>query len=210
MDLHNIRQEYSKRELSKKHCLDNPMAQFELWLTEAMSAQVPEPTAMNVATVDADGRPSARILLLKEVNAQGFIFFSNYESRKGKAMSLHPFAALTFFWAELERQVRIEGHVEKLPEHESDTYFESRPYTSRVGAWASEQSQPIANKQVIVARAAMFGAKHPFHVPRPPHWGGYVLLPDRLEFWQGRPSRLHDRIAYHLKNGVWTKGRLAP
>ena len=210
MDLHNIRQEYSKRELSKKHCLDNPMAQFELWLTEAMSAQVPEPTAMNVATVDADGRPSARILLLKEVNAQGFVFFSNYESRKGKAMSLHPFAALTFFWAELERQVRIEGHVEKLPEHESDTYFESRPYTSRVGAWASEQSQAIANKQVIVARAAMFGAKHPFHVPRPPHWGGYLLLPDRLEFWQGRPSRLHDRIAYRLKNGVWTKERLAP
>ncbi|MDK4679640.1 pyridoxamine 5'-phosphate oxidase [Kingella negevensis] len=210
MDLHDIRQDYSKRELSKKHCLDNPIAQFEQWMNEAMASQVPEPTAMNVATVDKDGRPSNRILLLKEVNQQGFVFFSNYHSRKGRALAANPFASLTFFWAELERQVRVEGRVEKLLEHLSDEYFDSRPYTSRVGAWASEQSQVIANKQVIVARAAMFGARHPLHVPRPEHWGGYLVIPDRVEFWQGRPSRLHDRIVYRLENGNWIKERLAP
>ncbi|MCG7656035.1 pyridoxamine 5'-phosphate oxidase [Wielerella bovis] len=210
MDLHGIRQEYSKRELSKKQCLDNPLAQFEVWLNEAMAAKVPEPTAMNVATADAQGRPSNRVLLLKEVNEQGFVFFSNYLSRKGQDLAVNPFVALTFFWAELERQVRVEGRVEKLAAHLSDEYFDSRPYTSRVGAWASEQSQPIANKQIIVARAAMFGAKHPLHVPRPPHWGGYLVVPERVEFWQGRPSRLHDRISYYLENNIWKKERLAP
>ncbi|ULJ64809.1 pyridoxamine 5'-phosphate oxidase [Wielerella bovis] len=210
MDLHGIRQEYSKRELSKKQCLDNPLAQFEVWLNEAMAAKVPEPTAMNVATADAQGRPSNRVLLLKEVNEQGFVFFSNYLSRKGQDLAVNPFVALTFFWAELERQVRVEGRVEKLAAHLSDEYFDSRPYTSRVGAWVSEQSQPIANKQIIVARAAMFGAKHPLHVPRPPHWGGYLVVPERVEFWQGRPSRLHDRISYYLENNIWKKERLAP
>ena len=210
MDLHNIRADYSKQELSEQECDASPLVQFERWLTEAVRAEVNEPTAMNVATVGEDGRPSSRMVLLKEVNAQGFVFFSNYLSRKGRALSAHPFAALTFFWPELERQVRVEGRVVLLDEAASDEYFKSRPYTSRIGAWASEQSSVIAGKSVLVARAAAVGLKHPISVPRPPHWGGYVVLPERLEFWQGRPSRLHDRIQYRLENESWLKERLAP
>lgn len=210
MDLHNIREDYSKQELSEKDCAETPLPQFEKWLNEAIHSVVKEPTAMSVATVDATGRPSSRILLLKEVNKQGFVFFSNYQSRKGQALSAHPFAALTFFWPELERQVRVEGKVEKLSAEASDEYFASRPYTSRLGAWASEQSSVIAGKAVVVARAAAVGIKHPLHVPRPPHWGGFLLIPDRIEFWQGRPSRLHDRIQYRLEDDSWIKERLAP
>ena len=210
MDLHNIRADYSKQELSEQECDASPLLQFERWLNEAVRAEVNEPTAMNVATVGEDGRPSSRMVLLKEVNAQGFVFFSNYLSRKGRALSAHPFAALTFFWPELERQVRVEGRVVLLDEAASDEYFKSRPYTSRIGAWASEQSSVIAGKSVLVARAAAVGLKHPISVPRPPHWGGYVVLPERLEFWQGRPSRLHDRIQYRLENESWLKERLAP
>ena len=210
MDLHNIREDYSKRELSESECDSNPITQFEQWLQEAMHSQVNEPTAVNVSAVGEDGRPNSRMVLLKEVNAQGFVFFSNYLSRKGRSLAAHPFAALTFFWPELERQVRVEGRVEKLDEAASDEYFKSRPYTSRLGAWASEQSTVIANKAVLVKRAAAVGLKHPVSVPRPPHWGGYVVLPERIEFWQGRPSRLHDRIQYRLENGVWRKERLAP
>jgi pyridoxamine 5'-phosphate oxidase len=210
MDLHNIRADYSKQELSEQECDASTLVQFERWLNEAVRAEVNEPTAMNVATVGEDGRPSSRMVLLKEVNAQGFVFFSNYLSRKGRALSAHPFAALTFFWPELERQVRVEGRVVLLDEAASDEYFKSRPYTSRIGAWASEQSSVIAGKSVLVARAAAVGLKHPISVPRPPHWGGYVVLPERLEFWQGRPSRLHDRIQYRLENESWLKERLAP
>lgn len=210
MNLHDIREDYSKQELSKSHCHDNPIEQFKRWLNEAMNAKVNEPTAMNIATVDDDGRPSSRMVLLKEVNDDGFVFFSNYDSRKGKALSANPYISITFFWAELERQVRIEGVVEKLDEAASDEYFNSRPYTSRIGAWASEQSQVITDKSVIVKRAAMFGVKHPLHVPRPPHWGGYLVKADKVEFWQGRPSRLHDRIRYRLDDGAWIKERLAP
>ena len=210
MDLHNIRADYSKQELSEQECDASPLVQFERWLNEAVRAEVNEPTAMKVATVGEDGRPSSRMVLLKEVNAQGFVFFSNYLSRKGRALSAHPFAALTFFWPELERQVRVEGRVVLLDEAASDEYFKSRPYTSRIGAWASEQSSVIAGKSVLVARAAAVGLKHPISVPRPPHWGGYVVLPERLEFWQGRPSRLHDRIQYRLENESWLKERLAP
>lgn len=210
MDLHNIRADYSKQELSEQECDASPLVQFERWLNEAVRAEVNEPTAMNVATVGENGRPSSRMVLLKEVNAQGFVFFSNYLSRKGRALSAHPFAALTFFWPELERQVRVEGRVVLLDEAASDEYFKSRPYTSRIGAWASEQSSVIAGKSVLVARAAAVGLKHPISVPRPPHWGGYVVLPERLEFWQGRPSRLHDRIQYRLENESWLKERLAP
>ena len=210
MDLHNIRADYSKQELSEQECDASPLVQFERWLNEAVRAEVNEPTAMNVATVGEDGRPSSRMVLLKEVDAQGFVFFSNYLSRKGRALSAHPFAALTFFWPELERQVRVEGRVVVLDEAASDEYFKSRPYTSRIGAWASEQSSVIAGKSVLVARAAAVGLKHPISVPRPPHWGGYVVLPERLEFWQGRPSRLHDRIQYRLENESWLKERLAP
>ena len=211
MDLHHIREDYSKQELSEQQCHANPLIQFEQWLNEAIRAQVNEPTAMNVATVDAMGKPNSRMVLLKEVNEQGFVFFSNYLSRKGQALDVHPYAALTFFWAELERQVRIEGCVEKLSAQASDEYFASRPYTSRLGAWASEQSSVIADKNVLIKRAAAVGLKHPLHVPRPPHWGGYVVIPERVEFWQGRPSRLHDRLRYSKPaDGAWLRERLAP
>lgn len=210
MDLHNIREDYSKQSLSKEDCAADPLTQFEQWLQEAIKAQVNEPTAVNVATVNEDGRPSSRIVLLKEVNAQGFVFFTNYHSRKGRAISHLPFVAMTFFWLELERQVRIEGRAQKLPEAESDTYFASRPYTSRIGAWASQQSEVIESHKTLLARAALIAAKHPLNVPRPPHWGGYLVIPDRVEFWQGRPSRLHDRICYQLQDNQWIKERLSP
>ena len=210
MDLRHIREDYSKQQLSEQDCADSPVAQFEKWLDEAVKAQVNEPTAVNVATVGEDGRPQSRMVLLKEVNPQGFVFFTNYHSRKGRALAARPFTALTFFWPELERQVRIEGRVEKLSEAASDEYFASRPYASRIGAWASEQSSVIADKNVLVRRAAAVGLKHPLNVPRPPHWGGFLVIPDRIEFWQGRPSRLHDRIRYRLSDGLWLKERLAP
>lgn len=210
MDLRHIREDYSKQQLSEQDCTDSPVVQFEKWLDEAVKAQVNEPTAVNVATVGEDGRPQSRMVLLKEVNPQGFVFFTNYHSRKGRSLTAHPFAALTFFWPELERQVRIEGRVEKLAEAASDEYFASRPYASRIGAWASEQSSVIADKNVLVRRAAAVGLKHPLNVPRPPHWGGFLVIPDRIEFWQGRPSRLHDRICYRLSDGLWIKERLAP
>lgn len=210
LDLHAVRQEYSKQSLSRRDCRDHPLEQFRVWLDEAVRAAVPEATAMNLATVGADGRPDNRIVLLKEVQENGFVFFTNYLSRKGQGLSAHPFAALTFFWPELERQVRISGSVTRLPESESDAYFHSRPYTSRIGAWASEQSQVIDGKSVLLTRAARFAAQHPLHVPRPPHWGGYLVQPERVEFWQGRPSRLHDRILYRLENSAWLKERLAP
>lgn len=210
MNLHDIREDYSKQELSEADCPAHPLAQFEKWLNEAITARVNEPTAMNVAAVDAEGRPNSRIVLLKEVNGQGFVFFTNYHSRKGRSLAANPFAALTFFWPELERQVRAEGRVAQLDAAASDEYFATRPYTSRIGAWASEQSSVIESKTVLLTRAAAIGLKHPLHVPRPPHWGGYLLVPDRVEFWQGRPSRLHDRVQYRLDNGVWVKERLAP
>ncbi|EGZ45592.1 pyridoxamine 5'-phosphate oxidase [Neisseria wadsworthii] len=210
MDLHDIREEYSKKELSEQECDASPIVQFEQWLGEAMKAAVNEPTAVNVATVRVDGRPSNRMVLLKEVNPKGFVFFTNYQSQKGRAIEANPFAAMTFFWPELERQVRIEGRVEKLSDKDSDEYFDSRPYTSRIGAWASEQSSVLESKALLVAKAAAVSVKHPFHVPRPPHWGGYLVIPDAVEFWQGRPSRLHDRIRYRLENNVWIKERLSP
>lgn len=211
LDLAAIRQDYAKKELSPEDCLADPVAQFEIWLREAIDAQVNEPTAMNIATVDADGRPSARMVLLKGVEDGQLVFFTNYESRKGCAIAAHPYVALTFFWPELERQVRIEGRVERLAEDASDAYFDSRPYGSRIGAWASEQSREIPGKAEIVKRAALFGVKHPLKVPRPPHWGGFAVTPDRVEFWQGRPSRLHDRVSYRQDAaGHWEKAILAP
>lgn len=210
LDLHDIRQDYSQQSLSEADCCAHPLEQFQKWLTEAIHAKVNEPTAMNVATVDQHGRPNARIVLLKEVTEKGFVFFTNYHSRKGRALSQHPYAALTFFWPELERQVRVEGVVLQLAAEDSEAYFRSRPYSSRIGAWASEQSSVISSKAVLMTRAATFGAKYLLNVPRPPHWGGYLIEPELVEFWQGRPSRLHDRIQYLREKGLWIKQRLAP
>lgn len=210
MDLHDIRDEYSKQELSRRQCDSDPIKQFEKWLGDAIEAKVHEPTAMNLATLNAQGKPSSRVVLLKEVNSQGFVFFTNYQSQKGQALAINPFAALNFFWPELERQVRVEGAVEKLPDAQSDDYFAGRPYTSRIGAWASEQSAVLKSKNTLLAKAALIAAKYPFNVPRPPHWGGYLVIPEMIEFWQGRPSRLHDRIRYRLENNLWIIERLSP
>ncbi|QPB41703.1 pyridoxamine 5'-phosphate oxidase [Rodentibacter haemolyticus] len=210
MDLHHIREEYRKRVLSQHDCNENPISQFELWMNEAITGQVNEPTAMNLATVDQDGKPNSRMVLLKEVNKQGFVFFTNYHSHKGRAIEHNPYVALTFFWPELERQIRIEGKAVKIPAEQSDEYFATRPYTSRIGAWASEQSAVIPGYKSLLAKATLIAAKHPFSVPRPTHWGGYLVEPDCIEFWQGRPSRLHDRIRYRLENNAWIRERLSP
>src|SRR5436853_1869110 len=179
------------------------MKQFAAWMAEAVGAQVPEPTAMTVSTVGANGRPSARICLLKGADARGFVFFTNYASRKGRELAKNPFAALTFLWKELERQVRIEGAVEKVTPEESDTYFATRPLGSRIGAWASPQSERLESRAWLERRWAELTRAHGEHPPRPPHWGGYRVLPDLVEFWQGRLSRLHDRIAYSRASGAW-------
>lgn len=210
MDLHNIREEYRKRVLSQHDCHKDPISQFELWMNEAITSQVNEPTAMNVATVDENGKPSSRMVLLKEVNQQGFVFFTNYHSKKGLAIEHNPYVALTFFWPELERQIRIEGKAVKISDKQSDEYFASRPYTSRIGAWASKQSAVISGYKSLLAKAALVAAKYPINVPRPAHWGGYLITPNCVEFWQGRPSRLHDRIQYRLENNIWIRERLSP
>ncbi|MCB1660551.1 MAG: pyridoxamine 5'-phosphate oxidase, partial [Pseudomonadales bacterium] len=191
LDIAHIRQDYSKKELSVTDCLPDPIEQFNIWLEEAIASKVNEPTAMNLATVSSEGKPSARMVLLKGVENQQFVFYSNYQSRKGEQIAANSYVALTFFWPELERQVRIEGKISKIQPEVSDAYFQSRPYSSRVGAWASEQSRPLDAKSTLVKRAAFFAAKYITSVPRPPHWGGYGITPERMEFWQGRPSRLH-------------------
>jgi pyridoxamine 5'-phosphate oxidase len=165
---------------------------------------------MTLATVGADGRPSTRVVLIKGCDARGIVWFTNYQSRKGRELAHQPFAALQFHWVELERVVRIEGRVEPIDAAESDAYFNSRPLDSRIGAWASPQSEVISSRGVLVANATKFGAKFMLNPPRPPHWGGYRLVPDRWEFWQGRKSRLHDRLQYRLQGDVWTRERLAP
>lgn len=210
-DLAAIRQDYTRHSLSPEDCLDDPLAQFNRWLDEAIASKVNEPTAMHVATVGADGRPSARLVLLKGIEQGRFVFYTNYESRKGRQLDAHPFAALTMFWPELERQVRIEGRVDRVAPETSDAYFASRPYQSRIGAWASEQSRELDHPRTLLARAAKFAAKYVTGVPRPAHWGGYGVTADRIEFWQGRPSRMHDRVLY-LKgaDGAWGKSRLYP
>ncbi|HEX4869719.1 MAG TPA: pyridoxamine 5'-phosphate oxidase [Moraxellaceae bacterium] len=210
-DLAAIRQDYSRHSLSPEDCLDDPLAQFSRWLDEAIAAKVNEPTAMNVATVGEDGRPSARLVLLKGIEQRRFVFYTNYESRKGRQLAAQPYAALTLFWPELERQVRVEGRVERLPAATSDAYFASRPYQSRIGAWASQQSQVLDSTRTLLARAARYAAQYVAGVPRPENWGGYGVTPDRIEFWQGRPSRMHDRVLYLLgDDGRWARSRLYP
>jgi pyridoxamine 5'-phosphate oxidase len=210
MNLADIRREYAHETLDESQVDRDPLRQFEGWMQEALRAELPEPTAMHLATVGADGRPSGRIVLLKGVDADGFVFYTNYESRKGRELAANPAAALTFLWKELERQVRIEGIVGTVSAAESDAYFSSRPVASRIGAWASPQSHPIESRGWLVGSIAKATLAHGHAPTRPPHWGGYRLVPDRLEFWQGRQSRLHDRVHYAREAEGWRIRRLAP
>jgi pyridoxamine 5'-phosphate oxidase len=208
--LSEFRKSYELGELDEAQAADGPLALFNRWMDEAIAHDVSEPTAMTVATVGADGRPSTRVVLLKGCDARGMVWFTNYESRKGKELAQNPHAALQFHWVEMERVVRIEGRVEKTSAQESDDYFKSRPLDSRLGAWASPQSQVISSRAVLVANAAKAAAVHGLNPERPPHWGGYRLVPDRFEFWQGRRSRLHDRLRFTLDADRWVRERLAP
>ena len=208
----DMRRDYTRDGLSEAQAPDEPFALFHQWFSDAVKTeQAPvEANAMTLATVDQEGRPHCRVLLLKGLDAQGFTFFTNYQSAKGQQMAARPFAAMTFFWPTLERQVRIEGRVVKVTPEESDAYYAVRPLDSRIGAWASPQSQVIANRGVLVANAAKAAAEHGLHPRRPDHWGGYRLVPEVWEFWQGRTSRLHDRLRYRLEGGDWVRERLAP
>jgi len=209
MSVADLRQTYDKGVLLESQAAASPFDQFTLWFDQALAAAVPEPNAMTLATVDASGQPSARTVLIKNFDARGFVFFTNYDSRKGHDLAAEPRASLLFFWQPLERQVRIEGSVEKVSEAESDAYYESRPVGSRLGAWASPQSQPTT-REALEANEHRYREQFGDDPPRPPHWGGYRLVPHALEFWQGRPSRLHDRLRYRLTDGQWVIERLAP
>ena len=210
-DIANLRKSYERAELNESASAADPMAQFDLWLQEAIASEVPEPNAMTLATVGSDLRPSTRVVLIKGYDARGMVWFTNYNSRKGQQLAGNPFAALQFHWVALERVVRIEGRVEKISDEDSDAYFHSRPLDSRIGAWASPQSQVIDGRMTLVSNAAKFGAQFLLQPPRPPHWGGYRLVPDQWEFWQGRKSRLHDRLRYRQTvDGQWIRDRLAP
>ena len=211
-DLHNYRQSYETGVLDIAHTEADPMSQFAHWFKEVESAGgVKEPNAMSLATIGADGFPKARIVLLKEYNLEGFVFYTNYQSEKGQSIAQHPQVGLSFFWPNLERQVIIKGKIQKVPEEQSDAYFKSRPKESQLGALVSDQSCVIDDRSVLEekmnALVAQFENKT---IQRPNHWGGYLVLPTMVEFWQGRPSRLHDRIRYRLEDKKWIKERLAP
>jgi len=210
MSISDLRQSYEKNILVEEAAAASPIDQFSLWFNEALEAKVPEPNAMTLATVDATGQPSARTVLIKGFDTQGFCFFTNYASRKGQDLLHNPRACLLFFWQALERQVRIEGVIEKISAEASDAYFHSRPLGSRLGAWASEQSKPISRAD-LEAREQAFRERFGDNPPRPEHWGGYRLVPTAFEFWQGRASRLHDRLRYLPdQHGKWTIDRLSP
>lgn len=210
-NLQNLRQDYRSAQLNENDADRDPIVQFRKWFGEAIAAQLYEPNVMTLATADRFGRPSARIVLLKGIEDDGFIFFTNYESSKGQHLLENPQAALVFFWAELERQVRIEGVVSKVSAEVSAGYFHARPTGSQIGALASPQSQVIADRKVLEDKVAELSSRYEGQeIPRPPYWGGYLVEPSRIEFWQGRPSRLHDRILYELIDGSWIINRLAP
>jgi len=211
MSIAQLRKDYTLASLSEPDMAPDPIVQFAKWFDEARQAQIPEPNAMSIATVGADGRPSSRIMLIKEFDARGFTWFTNYESRKGEELRGNPYVALLFHWVELERQVRIEGRVERLSDAENDAYFQSRPLKSRHGAIASGQSRPIESRQLLDAKFADIERQYGEQTPRPAHWGGYRVIPDCIEFWQGRSSRLHDRLRYTLQpDGLWHCERLQP
>jgi pyridoxamine 5'-phosphate oxidase len=210
MNIADLRKSYEKAELSEDASASDPLKQFERWLNEAIHSEVPEPNAMTVATVASNMRPSTRVVLIKGYDERGIVWYTNYDSRKGQELAGNPFAALQFHWVELERVVRIEGRMEKISEADSDAYFHSRPLDSRIGAWASPQSQVIDGRTVLVTNAAKYAAQFMLNPHRPPHWGGYRLVPDEWQFWQGRKSRLHDRLRYRLSEGDWVRERLAP
>ena len=205
-----LRKNYTFGQLSETEVPPNPLSLFQVWFDQAVKAECPEPNSMTLATADTAGNPSARIVLLKGADEAGFTFFTNYESQKGKDLAARPQAALLFHWHELERQVRIKGIVERVSAAESDEYFHSRPAASRIGAWASPQSAEIPNREFLEEAEKRFAADFGDKPPRPEHWGGYRLHPTEIEFWQGRPSRLHDRIHYQLEGARWRIARLAP
>jgi len=211
MNIASIREEYARASFDEKDAASNPFVQFTKWFDEALRSSIPVPNAMTLATSTSSGKPSARIVLLKECDNHGFVFFTNYDSRKGRDLAQNSEAALLFFWAELERQIRIEGRIEKVSVQESEDYFVTRPLGSRLGAIASPQSEVLASRDVLQARFDEAARRYGDQPQRPPHWGGYRLIPQAMEFWQGRPSRLHDRLRYRPDDkGNWTIERLAP
>jgi pyridoxamine 5'-phosphate oxidase len=211
MNIADLRKNYTQAGLLESDLIENPVEQFQLWFAQAVAADILEPNAMTLATVTATGKPSARIVLLKAVDDRGFVFYTNYDSQKGVELKQAPHAALVFLWADLERQVRIEGKVELVSEAEATDYFHSRPVSSQLGAWASDQSRVIADRSILERQLAQLKLKyHNQEIPKPPHWGGIRVIPEEIEFWQGRPSRLHDRLRYQLVAGKWQIDRLAP
>ncbi|MDP4283280.1 MAG: pyridoxamine 5'-phosphate oxidase [Bacteroidota bacterium] len=207
-----IRKEYQLQSLLENDVDDDPLIQFKTWWKHALESKIDEPNAMTLATTSTSGKPSARIVLLKEINQNGFVFFTNYKSRKGNEITENPFVALLFFWKELERQVRIEGEIKKIPTEESDQYFFQRPRESQIGAWSSPQSRVIENREFLNENVLKYTSQFGIHnIPRPDFWGGYIVEPDSIEFWQGRPGRLHDRLHYVLtEHNIWNIERLAP
>ncbi len=207
----DLRRDYRQQALLETEVNANPILQFQSWFEQAVQAELPEPNAMTLGTVSADHQPSARMVLLKGFDQQGFVFYTNYLSRKGQDLAQRPWAALVFWWAELERQVRIEGKVMKVSDSETEAYFESRPRSSQLGAWASDQSQVISDRNILDQRLQELEQKYQNQpIPRPPHWGGYRVTPHLIEFWQGRTSRLHDRLCYRYTDETWTLERLSP
>ncbi|MDX1669856.1 MAG: pyridoxamine 5'-phosphate oxidase [Limnobacter sp.] len=211
MSIADLRKDYMQGSLHESEALESPFDFFRLWFDQALKAELPEPNAMSLATIGLNGRPSSRIVLIKAFDDEGITFFTNYKSRKGKELEKNPYASILFHWTELERQVRIEGRVEKISAEESDAYYQSRPLGSRQGAWASPQSQVIEDRSVLEERLSRIKTEQGESPSRPPFWGGYRVVPDYFEFWQGRPSRLHDRLAYQIDgSGDWMLARLAP